>query len=245
MKVEIWSDVVCPWCYIGKRRFEEALSRFAHADDVEVVWRSFELDPTTVSALAVEKGLGHADLIAAKYGMSREQADAAIASMTRAAAGEGLDFHLEESVRSNTFDAHRVVHLARAHGRQDAVKERLMRAYFTEGLPVGDRDTLAGLAAEAGLDRAEVERVLAGTEHTDAVRADQAEARALGIGGVPFFVVDRKYGVSGAQPADQLLMVLERAWSERTPLTMVGAQVQGGEGSRTADEACGPDGCAL
>ena len=245
MKVEIWSDVVCPWCYIGKRRFEAALARFPHAGDVDVVWRSFELDPTTVSAVATEEGLGHADLIAAKYGMSREQADAAIASMTRAAAGEGLDFHLEDSVRSNTFDAHRILHLAREHGLQDAVEERLMRAYFTEGLPVGDPATLAGLAAEAGLDRSEVERVLAGADHADAVRADQAEARALGISGVPFFVVDRKYGVSGAQPTDQLLMVLERAWGERTPLTMVGAPVQGGDGSRAADEACGPEGCAL
>ena len=242
MKVEIWSDVVCPWCYIGKRRFEAALARFEHAGDVDVEWRSFELDPTTVSADGPEEGRGHAELIAEKYGMPLDQARAAIASMTEAAAGEGLDFHLEDSVRSNTFDAHRVIHLAHARGRQDAVKERLMRAYFTEGLPVGSRAALAGLAAEAGLDHAEVTKVLAGDAYTDAVRADQDEARALGISGVPFFVVDRRYGVSGAQPTEQLLAVLERAWSERQPLTMVGVPSTGG----AADgDACGPDGCPV
>jgi predicted DsbA family dithiol-disulfide isomerase len=239
VKVEIWSDVVCPWCYIGKRRFEAALARFPHREQVEVVWRSFELDPHAESVRAAGEGPDHADLLAAKYAMSRAQAEAAIGSVTQAAAGEGLDFHLDVALRSNTFDAHRVIHLAAARGLQGAVKERLMRAYFSEGAPVGDRDTLVRLAAEAGLDAADVERVLDTDEHADAVRADEAEARALGITGVPFFVVDRAYGVSGAQPADQLLAVLERAWSERAPLTLVG-----GAGSGT-DEACGPDGCPV
>jgi predicted DsbA family dithiol-disulfide isomerase len=239
VKVEIWSDVVCPWCYIGKRRFEAALARFPHREQVEVVWRSFELDPHAESVRAAGEGPHHADLLAAKYAMSRAQAEAAIGSVTQAAAGEGLDFHLDVSLRSNTFDAHRLIHLAAARGLQGAVKERLMRAYFCEGAPVGDRDTLVRLAAEAGLDAADVERVLDTDEHADAVRADEAEARALGITGVPFFVVDRAYGVSGAQPADQLLAVLERAWSERAPLTLVG-----GAGSGT-DEACGPDGCPV
>ena len=239
MKVEIWSDVVCPWCYIGKRRFEAALARFPHREQVEVVWRSFELDPHAESVRAAGEGPDHAELLAAKYAMSRAQAEAAIGSVTQAAAGEGLDFHLDVSLRSNTFDAHRLIHLAAARGLQGAVKERLMRAYFSEGAPVGDRDTLVRLAAEAGLDAADVEKVLETDERADAVRADEAEARALGITGVPFFVVDRSYGVSGAQPADQLLAVLERAWSERGPLTLVG-----GAGSGT-DEACGPDGCPV
>ena len=239
MKVEIWSDVVCPWCYIGKRRFEAALARFPHREQVEVVWRSFELDPHAESVRAAGEGPDHADLLAEKYAMSRARAEAAIGSVTQAAAGEGLDFHLDVSLRSNTFDAHRLIHLAAARGLQGAVKERLMRAYFSEGAPVGDRDTLVRLAAEAGLDAADVEKVLDTDEHAEAVRADEAEARALGITGVPFFVVDRSYGVSGAQPADQLLAVLERAWSERAPLTLVG-----GAGSGT-DEACGPDGCPV
>ena len=239
MKVEIWSDVVCPWCYIGKRRFETALARFAHRDDVEVEWRSFELDPTTESAHAAGEGPAHAELIATKYGMPLAQAEAAVASVTQAAAGEGLDFHLDSSLRSNTFDAHRLIHLAADRGLQDEAKERFMRAYFCESEPVGDAPTLVRLAVEAGLDRAEAEQVLAGDGYTDAVRSDEAEARALGISGVPFFVVDRKYGVSGAQPADQLLAVLERAWSERAPLTLVGSGPEG------TDEACGPDGCPL
>jgi predicted DsbA family dithiol-disulfide isomerase len=242
VKVEIWSDVVCPWCYIGKRRFEAALSRFAHADQVEVEWRSFELDPQAVSVRAAGEGPGHADVLATKYGMSRVQAQAAIGNVTAAAAGEGLDFHLDVSLRSNTFDAHRVIQLAATRGLQDAVKERLMRAYFTEGEPVGDRDALVRLATDAGLEAAEVERVLDTDEHADAVRADEAEARALGITGVPFFVVDRRYGVSGARPADQLLAVLERAWSERAPLTLVGS---GRPGTDSDDATCGPDGCPI
>jgi len=242
VKVEIWSDVVCPWCYIGKRRFEEALARFPHRDRVEVVWRSFELDPHAESVRAAGEGPEHADVLASKYGMSRTQAEAAIGNVTRAAAAEGLDFHLDASLRSNTFDAHRVIHLAAARDVQGAVKERLMRAYFSEGEPVGDRDTLVRLAAEAGLDAADVEKVLDTEEHADAVRADEAEARALGITGVPFFVVDRKYGVSGAQPADQLLAVLERAWSERSPFTLVGS-AQAGTGPDA--EVCGPDGCPV
>ena len=156
--------------------------------------------------------------------MPLAQAEAAVASVTAAAAGEGLDFHLDRSLRSNTFDAHRLVHLAADHGLQDAAKERFMRAYFSEGEPVGDRDD-AGPARRRGRPRPRrrSSRCWPATSYADAVRADEAEARALGITGVPFFVVDRKYGVSGAQPADQLLAVLERAWSERSPLTLVGS----------------------
>ena len=238
MKVEIWSDVVCPWCYIGKRRFEAALSRFAHRDQVEVVWRSFELDPTTVSELA-PGGPDHAERLAAKYGMSPAQARDAVAGVTAAAAGEGLDYHLETSLPANTFDAHRLIHLAAGHGLQDAAEERLMRAYFTEGQALGDPAVLVRLAAEIGLDEAEAERVLAGDAYADAVRADEAEARSLQVTGVPFFVMDRRYGVSGAQPAAQLLAALEQAWAEHTPL-----QVMAPAGGGT-DEACGPDGCPI
>jgi predicted DsbA family dithiol-disulfide isomerase len=242
VKVEIWSDVVCPWCYIGKRRFETALAGFAHRDDVEVEWRSFELDPDASSVHAAGEGPDHADRLAGKYGMSRAQAVQAIASTTQAAAGEGLEFHLDRALTSNTFDAHRLLHLAAARGLQEEVGERLMRAYFSEGEPVGDRATLLRLAVDAGLEAADVTRVLDTGEYADAVRTDESEARAFGITGVPFFVVDRKYGVSGAQPAEQLLAVLDRAWSERSPLTLVGAPVQGEQGT---DDACGPDGCAV
>lgn len=215
MKVEIWSDVVCPWCYIGKRRFEAALGAFAHRGDVEVVWRSFELDPY---APAVREG-DATDRLARKYGMTRLQAEAAYAHMTEVAKGEDLDFRFDIARPGSTFDAHRVLHMAAAKGLQDAVKERLLSAYFTEGLPIGDAETLVGLGAEAGLDAAEVQAVLAGDRYAEDVRADEQEASDLGISGVPFFVVGRKYALSGAQSPEVLLDVLERAWVRVDPLT--------------------------
>jgi predicted DsbA family dithiol-disulfide isomerase len=242
LKVEIWSDIVCPWCYVGKRRFEEALSRFTHRDEVEVEWKSFELDPGARSSADAADEADYADRLGRKYGMGRTQALQMLESMTRTAASVGLDFHFERATRANTFDAHQVVHLAAARGVQGAVKERLLRAYFTEGEPVGDRAALVRLASEAGLERGEVEEALEDQTYAAAVRADEAEASALGISGVPFFVVDRLYGVSGAQPPEQLLEVLQRAWDERRPaLTMV-APGAAAEGSA---EACGPDGCAI
>jgi predicted DsbA family dithiol-disulfide isomerase len=239
VKVEIWSDVVCPWCYIGKRRFEAALARFPHRDEVEVEWKSFELDPGARSATAGEDGPEYADRLARKYSTTREGAQRMLDSMTLAAAQEGLDFRFDLAVRANSFEAHQVIHLGAARGVQDQVKERLLRAYFTEGEAVGDRTVLVRLAGEVGLDAAEVGKALEEQEYADAVRSDEAEAGALGISGVPFFVVDRKYGVSGAQPAEQLLQVLERASNESRPvLTMVGPD------NRDTD-SCGPDGCAI
>ena len=245
VKVEIWSDVVCPWCSIGKRRFEAALARFPHAGSVEVEWRAFELDPSAVSAPASQPAVpgDYAARLAAKYGTSVAQAQAMIDSMTAAAAAEGLDFHFERAVAANTADAHQVIHLGGLRGVQDAVKERLLRAYFTEGEAVGDREVLVRLGAEAGLDAGEVRAVLAEGRYLSVVRAEEAEAAALGITGVPFFVVDRKYGVSGAQPPEAILAVLERAWAERPALTLVGAPPAGS--STAAADACGPDGCAI
>ena len=239
MLIEIWSDVVCPWCYVGKRRFETALAGFAKRDEVEVVWRAFELDPHATTPAPGDEGADYAERLAAKYGTTRDGAQQMLDSMTATAATEGLDFRFERAHAANTFAAHQVLHLALERGVQDAVKERLMRAYFTEGEPVGDRDTLVRLAAEAGLEAAEVEKALDTEEYAAAVRADEEQARAYGISGVPFYVVDGRYGVSGAQPAEQLLAVLDTAWSEAHPgLTVL----------PTADgvaEACGPDGCAL
>ncbi len=242
MRVEIWSDVVCPWCAVGKRRFEAALDRFEHRDEVEVVWRAFELDTQAESAAPGEvNGPGeYAARLAAKYGTDRAQAQQMIDSMTEAAAAEGLDFHFERAVRANTFDAHQVIHAAAEHGLQDAVKERLLLAYFTEGEAVGDREVLVQLAAEAGLDAHTVRTALAEQTAAAAVRDEEAEAMRLGIGGVPFFVYDRTYGVSGAQPADAHLEVLRTAWAASHPLTMVGAEQAGGGGA-----ACGPDGCSV
>ena len=178
MKVEIWSDVVCPWCYIGKRRFEAALARFAASRRGEVEWRSFELDPGAASSPAAEApdASGYARRLAGKYGTTEAEAEQMLASMTGAAALEGLDFRFDRAVPANTFDAHQLVHLAAQHGRQDEMKERLLRAYFTEGAAVGDREVLVRLATEVGLDAEEVRTALSSQRFAPAVRDEQAEA---------------------------------------------------------------------
>jgi len=238
MKVEIWSDIVCPWCYIGKRRFEEALSRFEHAADVEVVWRSFELDPT---APARREG-SHVHHLARKYGMSVDQAQAASDNLTRTAEKEDLFMDFSRTQGGNTFDGHRLIHLAAQHGRQDEMKEALMRAYFSEGRAIGETATLVDVAAELGFDPDEVREVLAGDTYADEVRAEERDGQRLGITGVPFFVVDRAYGVSGAQNPDVLLEVLETAWAAAHPLTMVG--ITAAEGT-DADVVCEGDACVI
>ena len=219
MRVEVWSDVVCPWCYIGKRRFEAALARFDHRDEVELVWRSFELDVSAPPSSA-EQGT-YAERLAGKYGCSDAEAQAMIDNMTVTAAREGLDFRFDLARPGNTFDAHRLLHLALEHGRQDDLKERLDAATFTEGSPASDHSALRALATQVGLPEVEVDAVLTSDRYSDAVRADEAQARAYGISGVPFFVIDGRYGISGAQPADAVLQTLDKAWSERPPLTLV------------------------
>jgi predicted DsbA family dithiol-disulfide isomerase len=228
MKVEIWSDVVCPWCYIGKRRFEAALGRFAHGDDVEVVWRSFELDP----GAPVERLGDQVERLARKYGMTREQAIASRDRITRLAAAEGLDFHLERSRGGNTFDAHRLLHLGTERGIGDAVKERLLAAYFVDGEPIGDRDTLIRLGVEAGLDADEAAAVLDGDAYATEVRADEQLASRLGATGVPFFVVDGRYAIPGAQDPEVIVGVLQRAWDESRPVTVAAT------GDACSDESC-------
>src|SRR3984885_7848035 len=219
MDVEIWSDVLCPWCYIGKRRFEHALKTFDHRGEVSVTWRSFQLDPSA----PVTSDEDPIERLAAKYGMSRATAEAAQARVTANAATAGLDFHLDRARPGNTFDAHRLIHYANSVGKQDAMKERLMAAYFVEGAAIGGREVLAQLAGEVGLEDAAVRDVLAGDAHADDVRHDELEARQLGITGVPFFVLDRAYGVSGAQPSEVMLGALQQAWTAAHPLQRVGA----------------------
>jgi predicted DsbA family dithiol-disulfide isomerase len=235
MRVEIWSDVVCPWCYIGKRRFEAALAQFAHRDAVEVVWRSFELDPHAEQQFA-----GTLDeLLAQKMGGNKERAAAANARVAALAAAVGLEYHLDRARPGNTFDAHRLIHLAAKHDLQGAMKERLMQAYFTEGLPVGDVDTLVALGAEVGLDADEARAVLEGDAYAEEVRADEELAEAYGISGVPFFVVGERYGVSGAQPTEVFSQALVAAWAASQPLTLVS-----NTGDKEAD-ACEGDSCAI
>jgi len=214
LTVEIWSDVVCPWCYIGKRRFEAALERFEHRDEVTVMWRSFELDPET----AREQTGTAAERLAGKYGMTLERAQQLHAEMTERAAAEGLEYHLDSSRGGNTFDAHRMIHLAATYGHQAAAQERLMRAYFTEGEAISVWDTLVRLMAELGVDPAEARTALELERFAEDVREDEALAQQLGIQGVPFFVFDRRYGLSGAQPVETMLTALERAWEEAVNL---------------------------
>jgi predicted DsbA family dithiol-disulfide isomerase len=208
--VDIWSDIVCPWCYIGKRRFERGLSEFDHRDQVEVVYHAFELDPS----IPPGQGTPILELLSAKYGLSREQAREAEASVAAKAAADGLAVN-PDRVMGNTFDAHRLVRLGRDRGLQGQVLQHLYEAYFAEGRPVFEPAELAALGQAAGLDGAEARAVLAGDGYGEAVRADEEQARALGIRGVPFVVLDSKYGVSGAQPAATITGALTQAWEER------------------------------
>lgn len=206
MRVDIWSDLVCPWCYVGKRRFEKALLRFDRRDEVEIVHRSFQLNP----AAPRDQTSNRREMLMQKYRLSPAQAAEMDARMTQTAASEGLEFHLDGTLTGNTFDAHQLVHLAGAQGLQDAVIERLYRAYFSEQRSLFAADSLVDLAAEAGLARDEAAATLRDNSYADAVKEDIETARHLGVTGVPFFVVNDRYGISGAQAPETFLDVLQR-----------------------------------
>lgn len=211
LPVEVWSDVVCPWCCIGRAHLSRALEEFEHADAVTVTWRSFELEPDA-PATADESLAEH---LAARFGIQASEVGPLFEDVSERAAALGLDFRFDIARTGSTFDAHRLLHLARETGLQDDLKGRLMAAYFSEGEAIGDPSTLARLSEEVGLDPVQVADVLATDRYAQAVRHDEADARALQVTGVPFFVIDGRYGLAGAQPAEQLLAVLRRAWSER------------------------------
>jgi predicted DsbA family dithiol-disulfide isomerase len=225
--VEIWSDIACPWCYVGKRRFEAALAAYEHRDEVQVTWRSFELDPSAPREREHD-GAAH---LAEKYGTSRDEALAMQRRMTDAAAGDGLELRFDIARGGNTFDAHRLLHLAAAHDRQDAMKERLMRAYLTEGELIGEPAVLARLAVDVGLPEDEVRDTLVTDRFAADVREDERTAERIGIRGVPFFVVDRAVGASGAYPPEALLELLRRARELNPPIPV-----------SAAGETCGLDG---
>jgi predicted DsbA family dithiol-disulfide isomerase len=210
MQVEIWSDVVCPWCYLGKKRFERALADFEHGDQVQVVYRSFELDPTAPHGVTTPT----VELLAEKYGMNPSEADKAQRQMEERAAADGLTFRMAGLRSGNTRDAHRLLQLAKEAGLQSELMERLQRAYFTDQESIFDHAALTRLATETGLDRDDVAAVLASDRYTDHVETDERMAQALGATGVPLFVIDRKYGISGAQPPETIASVLEQVWDE-------------------------------
>lgn len=211
MKIDIWSDVVCPFCYLGKRHLELALADFEHSEEVEIGWHSYQLDP---EAPAVDPE-PVAEMISRKYGITREEAEANNRRLEAQAHSVGLEYHLDATKRGNTLAAHRLIHLASELGRADAVVERFMRAYFTESEPIGDVETLRALAVHAGLPAERVAEVLSSDEYADAVAADATQAQAYGVRGVPFFVFDQAFAVSGAQPVEVFTQALTKAWDER------------------------------
>jgi len=234
MRIDIWSDVTCPWCFIGKKRLEKALEAFPHRDEVEIVHRSYQLDPTA------PRGEVHKqrEVLQQRYGLDEGRVREMMENVERTAASEGVEMRLLEGLTGNTWDAHRVLHLAREKGLQDAVLERLYKAHFVEGRSIFDARALAELGAEAGLEAEEIRQVLEAGRYDGAIQADVREAQSIGVRGVPFFVIDRRYGVSGAQPKEAFTEVLEKAWAESHPVSLVQAA--------TGDaEACGPDGCEL
>ena len=208
MKIEVWADVVCPWCYIGKRRLQRALAERGVADEVEIVHRAFQLDPTASTTTAPT-----VDHLAAKYGVSRDEALAMMSNVTEVAAGEGLDYHLDRTMTGNTRNAHRLA--LWAQDQDPLIAQRLLEAmysaYFEQGRGVFSADDLVALAAEVGLDADAAREMLAGSAYLDQVVEDQVLARTFGANGVPFFVIDRAYGVSGAQPVEVFLNAIDQA----------------------------------
>lgn len=237
MKIEVWSDFACPFCYIGKRRLEGALEQFAHGDQVEVEFRSFELDPSAKRDVDYNVH----EMLASKYGMTVEQAKANNVSLTEQARTLGLDYHMDKMILTNTFDAHRLTHFAAGYGKREEMAERLFKAYFTDSKHLGDIETLADLAAEIGLDRNEALKALEGADFTQEVRQNEEEAQQIGVRGVPFFVIDRKYAISGAQQNEVFLQTIEQAWNEKQPpLTVIGGDEDDASDAACADGVCAP-----
>lgn len=233
LKIQIWSDVMCPFCYIGKRKIEEAISQFDNKESVVIEWKSFELDPSFVAA----PNESIAEHLADKYGRDIDWATSMLENMTENAKNNGLDFHFEKSILVNSLNAHRLMHLAKKHNLSNELKEQLFKAYLTDGKDVNNWNTLEEMGAKTGLPIDEIQELITTNDYIDEVRKDQQEAQALGVTGVPFFVFDNKYVVSGAQATDVFLKTLEKTWEEgnfNTPLQM-----------QNPDDAnsCGIDGC--
>ncbi len=235
MKIEVWSDFVCPFCYIGKRRLEEALATFEHGDEVEVEFHSFELDP---NAKKNDDKSIH-ELLASKYGMSVEQAKQSNVNLGQQAKEVGLDFQFETMKPTNTFDAHRLAKLAKQQGKELELTESLLKAYFTDSKHIGDHETLTDLSVSVGLDREEVNEVLVSDRFTEEVRADEEEARQIGVQGVPFFVLNRKYAISGAQPLEAFVGALQKVWDEEnTAPAFQSLSVDDSQGAVCTDDGC-------
>ncbi|GIN83892.1 DSBA oxidoreductase [Heyndrickxia sporothermodurans] len=235
MKIEVWSDFACPFCYIGKRRLEQAIEKFPHRDSVEIEFKSFELDPNSPKDI----DMNIHEILSQKYGMSVEQAKQMNANVGKQADEVGLTYHFDTMIPTNTFDAHRLAKYAADNGLGAQMNERLLKAYFTDSKKISDPNTLADLAEEIGLHRNEALTILSGTNFSDSVRADEEEARQLGITGVPFFVLNEKYAISGAQPVEAFSNALQMVWDEiKTPLKIINPK-------KSKSEYCTGEGCEV
>jgi predicted DsbA family dithiol-disulfide isomerase len=234
LRIDVWSDVICPWCHLGLAYLDRALAEFEHADAVDVVLHSFELDPTA----PVRDEVPMLTRIAQKYGTTEEQVEASQARIRRLGEEVGLDLRFDQVVRGSTFDAHRLIHLAHHHGRQHEAKRALFRAVFTEGAAVGEHDTLRAVAAEVGLPADAVDDLLAGDRFAEAVRADTEVARRMGVTGVPYFLFNGEVGFGGAQPPERMLKALRAQWSDLTA-----ASANAGLGVTGEGDVCGPEAC--
>ena len=233
LKVQIWSDIMCPFCYIGKRRIEEALTLFEHKDAVEIEWKSFQLDPSFIAS-ADDNMVEH---LAEKYRKDNDWAQEMLDNMTQNAKNSGLDFHFEKAIMANSFNAHRLLQLAKKNHLSDKLEELLFKAYLTDGKDVNNLITLSELGLEAGLEADAIEQVLHSDMYSKEVKQDIEEANAIGVQGVPFFVLDNKYAISGAQAASTFLQNLEKVWEEgnfETKITLM---------NTTAENSCDINGC--
>jgi predicted DsbA family dithiol-disulfide isomerase len=224
MKIEVWSDIMCPFCYIGKRRLENALAKFPFADNVEVVWKSFLLNPDMVT----DPGKSTLEYLSETKGWSMTQTAQITKQVVDMAKGEGLIYHMDRTVVANAKNAHRLLQWAKYIGRGGEMKERLLRAYFTEGANIDDFSTLVRLAVEVGLDAAKAHEVLESDAFTSEMENDIYESRLIGVRGVPFFVLDRKYGISGAQPQEVFDESILKAWEEHVKANPL-MQMQGSD----------------
>ena len=233
LKIQIWSDVMCPFCYIGKRKIEEALQQFDNKESVVIEWKSFELDPS-FDALPNESIVEH---LADKYGKNTDWAQTMIDNMTENAKNSGLDFHFEKAILANSLNAHRLMHLAKKYNLSNEVKELLFKAYLTEGKNVNDWNTLQDIGQKAGLQIDKIKALIDSESYIKEVRQDQQEAQAIGVTGVPFFVFDTKYAVSGAQATEVFSKTLQKAWEEGNYNSKIILQ------NLTDENSCGIDGC--
>ena len=238
MRIEIWSDIVCPWCYIGRARLQKALEGFEHRDEVQLVYKAFELDPSAPT----DRTELTRDVLGRRYGGGEAQIRAMFSQVEQAGAQDGLDMRLEQTHIGNTRNAHRLVKLAARSGRDAAMLERLYTAYFTDGRSIFTTEDLVELATEVGLDASEARQALESGAFEDEIQADIRDAQRIGARGVPFFVVDGRFGISGAQPAETFSQALQQACDSRPKLQTVTAAT-----SDTAADpaACGPEGCEI